>query len=140
MTTSADRPATVARWHDLVAHRDGPDVAARLDAFLAPDAVFRSPAVHRVQEGRVLTAAYLRAALVVLGPRLRYEREWWGADSAVLEFAADLDGREVHGVDMMRWGDDGRVVEFTVMVRPLRGLEALVELMGAELARGRGAS
>ncbi|GAB3071905.1 nuclear transport factor 2 family protein [Nocardioides zeae] len=137
MSTPAERPATVARWHELVAHRDAADVDARLHDLLAPAAVFRSPAVHQPQEGRELTAAYLRAALVVLGPELRYEREWWDERSAVLEFATVVGGREVHGIDMLTWGDDGRIVDFTVMVRPLRGLEALVELMGAELRRGR---
>ncbi|MDQ1105591.1 nuclear transport factor 2 family protein [Nocardioides zeae] len=131
----ADRPATVARWHDLVAHRDAPDVDVRLREMLAPAAVFRSPAVHRPQEGRDLTAAYLGAALVVLGPELRYEREWWDERSAVLEFVTVVGGRDLHGIDMLTWDDDGRIVDFAVMVRPLRGLETLVELMGAELAR-----
>lgn len=141
MSTPADRPAArpaaVARWHDLVDHRDAPDVTARLRGLLAPDAVFRSPAVHQPQEGRDLTAAYLGAALVVLGPGLRYVREWWDDRSAVLEFEARVGGRDVHGIDMITWDEAGLIVDFAVMVRPLRGLEALVELMGAELARGR---
>jgi len=129
------RPVTVQRWHDIVADRD----PAAIDDFLAEDAVFRSPAVHTPQVGRATAAAYLRAALVVLGPGLRYEAEWYGEGSAVLEFVTVVGGRDVHGVDMIRWGADGRVTEFTVMVRPLRGLQALVEEMGAELARAAGA-
>ena len=54
--------------------------------------------------------------------------------SAVLEFEADLDGTVVQGVDMLRWGPDGRLTEFTVLVRPLRGLQALIERMAARLA------
>ena len=54
--------------------------------------MFRSPAVHTPQEGKAITTAYLSAALVVLGPSLRYVREWYGSDSAVLEFEATLDG------------------------------------------------
>lgn len=129
------RPATVQRWHAIVADRD----PAAIDDFLAEDAVFRSPAVHTPQVGRTTAAAYLRAALVVLGPGLRYEAKWYGEGSAVLEFVTVVGGRDVHGVDMIRWGADGRVTEFTVMVRPLRGLQALVEEMGAELARAAGA-
>ena len=34
---------------------------------------------------------------------------------------------------MMQWNDDGKLVEFTVMVRPFKGLEKLIELMAAEL-------
>jgi hypothetical protein len=53
----------------------------------------------------------------------------------VLEFEAEVDGRTVHGVDMLRWGPDSRLTSFTVMVRPLRGLEALIAAMAAELTR-----
>jgi len=81
-----------------------------------------------------LTTAYLSAALVVLGPTLRYRHEWYDESSAVLEFTADLDGRSVHGIDMLRWDQDGRLVEFTVMVRPFKGLTTLMEQMAAALA------
>jgi hypothetical protein len=76
---------------------------------------------------------YLAGALKVLGPTLRYVGEWHAPDSAVLEFEADLEGVFVQGVDLMRWNADGRLTSFTVMVRPLRGLEKLIELMQREL-------
>ncbi len=120
---------TLKRWHDAVRAKRLPD------DFLADDAVFRSPAVHRPQEGAELTSRYLQAALVVLGPTLAYQREWIAENSAVLEFTADLDGIAVHGVDMITWGEDGKVTEFTVMVRPVKGLHALIERMAAELTR-----
>ena len=97
--------------------------------------VFRSPAVHTPQEGKALTTAYLSAAVVVLGPSLEYVREWYGEDSAVLEFQATLDGLEVHGVDMLTWNADGQLTDFTVMVRPFKGLQKLMEQMAAELSR-----
>lgn len=124
-----DRPDTVTRWHEVVAEKD-PDL---LDALLADDAVFRSPAVHTPQEGRALTTTYLRAALKVLGPTLAYQREWYDGSSAVLEFTAELDGLTVHGVDMFRWDDSGRITEFTVMVRPFKGLQKVMEHMITEL-------
>ena len=103
--------------------------------------VFRSPAVHTPQEGKELTTAYLSAAVVVLGPTLDYRRQWYADRNAVLEFEAELDGLTVHGIDMLQWNDDGRLTEFTVMVRPFGGLEKLIELMAAELSadglRGR---
>ena len=95
--------------------------------------VFRSPAVHTPQEGKQLTTAYLAAAVVVLGPTLVYKRQWYADTNAVLEFEAELDGLTVHGIDMMQWNDEGKLVEFTVMVRPFKGLEKLIELMAAEL-------
>ncbi len=129
MSRSGPVPAPVARWHEIAEARD----PAGLADLLADDVVFRSPAVHTPQEGRELTTAYLGAAMVVLGPTLVYGREWYAEGSAVLEFEADLDGVRVHGVDMLAWGDDGRLSEFTVLVRPVRGLEKLIELMAAEL-------
>jgi hypothetical protein len=128
-----DVPAPVAAWHAITATRDPVGLAD----LLADDVVFRSPAVHTPQEGKELTTAYLSAAVVVLGPTLVYRRQWYGDTNAVLEFEAELDGLTVHGIDMMEWNAEGKLVEFTVMVRPFKGLEKLIELMAAELFRDR---
>jgi hypothetical protein len=125
------RPGPLDRWHAVFEAKD----PALLVDLLADHCVFRSPAVHTAQEGKALTTAYLAAAMVVLGPTLSYQHEWWDDGSAVLEFSADLDGITVHGIDMMRWGSDGRLVEFTVMVRPFKGLTQLMTLMAAELEK-----
>jgi len=124
----------LARWHEVVASRD----AAALPAMVREDAVFRSPAVHRPQEGRDLVCAYLGAALVVLGPTITYHRTWVRDTGAVLEFTAVLGDREAHGVDVVEWDEDGLIRDFTVLVRPMQGLGALVEAMGAELQRAHG--
>lgn len=124
-----EMPETIARWHEVVDTKD----PSLLDALLADDAVFRSPAVHAPQEGKELTTAYLRAAMVVIRPTLTYRTEWYSPDSAVLEFTAELDGLTVHGIDMIRWGADGRITEFTVMIRPFKALQKVMEKMLAEL-------
>ncbi len=126
-------PDAVRRWHAVVDCADPARRSALLSDLLADDVVFRSPAVHRPQEGRALSTAYLEAAMVVLGPTLTYERELVTGDSACLEFRADLGGVVVHGVDLLRWDEDGRLVDFTVMVRPMKGLQALVERMAEQL-------
>jgi len=130
-----ERPAALEAWHAIAASRD----PAGLADLLADECVFRSPAVHTPQQGKELTTAYLTAAVVVLGPTLRYAHEWCDASSAVLEFTAEVDGRTVHGIDMLRWGTDDKLVEFTVMVRPFKGLEALIGAMATELMGGAGA-
>ena len=94
-------------------------------------------AACRPVAGKALTISYLSAALKVLGPSLRYVSQWHDHASAVLEFEADLDGVQVQGVDMLRWNAQGKLVSFTVMVRPLRGLQKLVELMAVQLAAGQ---
>jgi hypothetical protein len=125
----SDRPAALDAWHRVAETRD----PTGLDDLLDDECVFRSPAVHAPQEGKALTTSYLAAALVVLGPTLAYRHQWWDDDSAVLEFTAELDGLSLHGIDMLRWGSDGRLTEFTVMVRPYKGLTKLMEQMLAQL-------
>jgi SnoaL-like domain len=124
-------PAAVRAWHAVVQSGD----AGLLDDLLADDVVFRSPAVFKPQEGKAVTTRYLTSAMAVLGPSLRYVGEWHGETTAVLEFEADLDGVYVQGVDMLRWNSEDQLIAFTVMVRPMRGLNKLVELMAQELAR-----
>ncbi|MDH5859054.1 nuclear transport factor 2 family protein [Lampropedia aestuarii] len=120
----------IAQWHEIVRNRD----ADQLRALLHTDVVFQSPAMHTPQVGVAKTQQYLLAALAVLGPaQFRYEREWRGAQSAVLEFTAQIDGIAINGVDLIDWDTDGRITRFTVMVRPLKALQTLVAHMGAQL-------
>ena len=126
---SADGTVT-ERWHAIVATRD----FAALDALLADEVVFQSPAVHTPQAGRALTRKYLEAAFQVLGGEtFRYVGEWSGDRSAVLEFETTLDGLLVNGVDMINWDPSGRIVRFKVMVRPLKALQALIPRMAEAL-------
>lgn len=79
MHTSTTIPATIRRWHEMLADND----PARLDALLADEVVFHSPVVHTPQSGRAITTQYLRAAFEVLnGPDFRYVNQWFGTRSA----------------------------------------------------------
>jgi hypothetical protein len=121
---------TMAAWHDLVRRRD----ADALDALLSEDVVFHSPVVHTPQAGKALTTMYLTAALHVLAnDTFRYVREVVGPRDAVLEFQAEIDGIVVNGVDLIRWNDEGRIVDFKVMVRPLKAVNLLHGQMRAML-------
>ncbi|HSX60274.1 MAG TPA: nuclear transport factor 2 family protein [Tahibacter sp.] len=127
-------PDPIARWHDIVNARD----VAGLDAFLADDAVFHSPVVHTPQVGKAIVKAYLTAAIAVFGNEsFRYLRELRGERDAVLEFELELDGIAINGVDMIRWNADGRVVEFKVMLRPLKAVTLIHEKMAAMLQAAR---
>lgn len=127
MSTPAE--TGLRRWHEVVASRD-PEMLATM---IAPDAVFRSPAVHTPQEGRDTVLAYLSAALVVLGPELSYHDTWQRENDAVLRFTTVVDGLQVEGIDMITWDDEGQIVSFTVMVRPFKALNALIAAMGKQL-------
>ncbi len=131
MDAASTSARALARWHAVVESRD----PGRLPALIAEDAVFRSPAVHTPQTGRDTVVGYLTAAFTVLGPALAYEREWLGDDSAVLQFRTQVGGLDVSGVDMITWDEDGQIVDFTVMVRPAKALQAVIDHMGAELLR-----
>ena len=123
-------PLVVQRWIDIIdnGRTDG------LEALLAENAVFYSPAVFTPQEGRATTLAYLTAAVKVLGgSNFRYVGQWFADRSAVLEFVADLDGIHVNGVDVIQWNDDDEIVEFKVMLRPLKALQAVMAAMAAQL-------
>ena len=122
--------AALAAWHALVDARD----AAGLDALLADDVVFHSPVVHTPQRGKAIAKQYLSAAIAVFGnPSFRYVREVVGERDALLEFEVEIDGVQVNGVDLIRWDDDGKIVDFKVLVRPLKALLAIQQRMAALL-------
>ncbi|MFO1414257.1 MAG: nuclear transport factor 2 family protein [Burkholderiales bacterium] len=118
-------------WHALVRSHD----PAGLDALLDDDAVFVSPVVHTPQRGKAVTIAYLAAAFrVFFNPTFRYVREIRGTSDAMLEFETEIDGVRVNGVDIVKWNEDGKIVEFKVMIRPLKAINLIQERMGAMLA------
>ena len=105
---------------------------------LAEDAVFHSPVAHAPQCGRKLTAMYLSAALYVfLNPTFRYVREIVGASDAMLEFETEIDGIHVNGVDIIRWNEAGQIVDFKVMLRPLKAINLIHQKMAAMLQSGQ---
>ena len=106
----------------------------RAQATLAPDVVFRSPAVFKPYEGRDAVGALLHVVGTVLAPALAYQWQVQEGDREVLCFRSVVDGREIEGVDLLRYNDDGLVAEFVVMMRPLSGLIAMRDAMGAALA------
>jgi SnoaL-like domain len=109
------------------------DEAALADV-LAEDVVFRSPAVYKPYQGREATTLVLRAVSRVFED-FRYDDRFAGDDGEVLLFSARVGDRELNGIDLLRFDDDGKVRELTVMIRPLSGLAALVEAMGRELEK-----
>jgi uncharacterized protein len=133
-TPAAPAPAgRYRRFHDAVLAGDLDTAVAQL----AEDVVFHSPAVHRPYEGREATAAILRMVAEVFDD-FRYVDVLDEGERAGLVFAARVGDREVQGWDYLRFDEQGRIVEFTVMIRPLTGLQALVEAMRALGNQSRG--
>lgn len=124
---------TLASWHALVESRDREGLRDLLDDAV----VFHSPVVHSPQRGKAITSAYLGAAFdVFLDPSFRYVREIKGPRDAVLEFQVELDGITVNGVDMLKWNDAGRIIEFKVMIRPLKAVNLIHQKMADMLQAG----
>jgi hypothetical protein len=121
-------------WHHMVRTND----PSGLRELVAEDAVFHSPVVHAAQHGRKLTVMYLSAAFqVFFNPTFRYVREIVGASDAMLEFETEIDGILVNGVDIIKWNDEGHIVEFKVMIRPLKAINVIHQRMAAMLQSSR---
>jgi len=120
---------TIDVWHDIMRDRD----PARLQEVLAEDCVFLSPVVHTPQEGKEITTAYLTGAMHVFNEGFRYTKEIVAGNHAVLEFECEIDGIMVNGVDIMTFDEQGKIVEFRVMVRPLKAINMLHQRMGEML-------
>jgi hypothetical protein len=122
----------IGEWYRVVRDRDMAGMRAMLD----DEVVFHSPVVHTPQRGKAITAKYLEAALGVLNnDSFTYLREIVGERDAMLEFSTELDGVQVNGVDIVRWNDEGRIIDFKVMVRPLKAIDAVHRSMGAMLQK-----
>ena len=102
-------------------------------ATLADDVVLHSPVSFKPFVGKEAVAGLLR---IIVGTfeDFRYTDELAGDDVHALIFRARVGDREVEGLDLIRPGPDGRIVDFTVMVRPLTGVVALAEAVGPQLA------
>lgn len=122
---------TLETWHNIVRTRD----ASGLNELLDDDVVFYSPVVHTPQVGKAITAMYLSAAVHVFGnDSFRYVREIVGDSDAVLEFETEIDGIVINGVDMIKWNENGQIIEFKVMIRPLKAVNLIHQKMGQMLA------
>jgi hypothetical protein len=120
----------LADWHHAITSRD----IAKLDDILAANATFHSPLVHTPQVGKDITKMYLSAAFyILLNDSFHYVREVADDNNAVLEFMVVVDGIQVNGVDMIRWDDDGKIVNFKVMLRPYKAVNLVKEKMRAML-------
>lgn len=121
---------TVRAWHQLVESRN----SSGLDALLSDDVIFHSPVVHTAQVGKAITKQYLAAAFrVFFNESFRYTREVVGDHDAILEFQVEIEGISVNGVDMIKWNPAGQIIDFKVMIRPLKAINLIHQKMAAML-------
>ncbi|CAL9365429.1 hypothetical protein SUDANB178_00748 [Streptomyces sp. enrichment culture] len=130
--TTADRFRAAVNRRDLAA----------LDDLFAEDIRFYSPVKFTPFEGKPMVRGLFKVLLRTFED-FRYLGHYTGtartsaddtsAASAVLLFRATAGGREIHGIDLLHFDDDGRIKEFTVMVRPQSAVRALGEAVLAGL-------
>jgi len=126
--------ATLSTWHELVESRN----VKGLNTLLADNVVFHSPVVYTPQVGKAIAIQYLTAAFhVFFNESFMYVREIAGPSDAVLEFQVEIDGISVNGVDMLKWNDQGEIVEFKVLIRPLKAINLIHQKMAAMLQANR---
>ncbi len=133
---------TIENWHN---HLRGQHPGG-LDDLLADDVVFLSPVVFTPQRGKELTKMYLNAAFSTfsgdeVGAKaeageesskdFHYTKKVLSGNHAVLEFETELGGKYVNGVDIITCNDEGKIVEFKVMIRPLQAVNMMHKLMAA---------
>ena len=124
------------RWHSVASNGSKPD---ELSAILHDDAIFHSPVVHTPQVGKPIVMAYLTAAGQTLGnASFSYLREIASGNTAVLEFQTEMDGIHVNGIDMITFDEDGMITDFKVMIRPLKAVNKVWEMMAAQLEAMQG--
>lgn len=124
----------VKKWHKIVDERD----EAALENILHEDVIMYSPVVFTPQKGKKITISYLKAALEVLvapDAQFKYLKETIAINKCVLEFEAVIDGIIINGVDMIEINDEGKIISFKVMVRPLQGMNKLHQKMGEMLKK-----
>ncbi len=101
-------------------------------ATIAESVVFRSPAVYKPYEGKQQVEQILRLVATVF-ENFRYVNEWRDGQTTILFFEASVGERDLQGIDILEENDDGLIERFTVMIRPLSGLQAVAGAMAERL-------
>ena len=122
---------SLEKWHQMIQTGD----MSALNELLADDVVFRSPVAYKPYEGKHVVFFILTNVIQVFQD-FTYHREFYTEDgeNVVLEFSANVSGKSLKGIDMIRFNEQGQIVDFEVMIRPKSGLEALAVQMGQRMA------
>jgi len=119
----------LANWHKFVETQN----TDLLDEILSDEVKFHSPFLWKPKEGKAMTKTILSTVMHVFED-FRYVREIVDDANCMLEFEARVGDLSLRGVDIIRFGADGKFVDFEVMVRPANALQALGMEMGRRLS------
>ncbi|UOE71239.1 nuclear transport factor 2 family protein [Acinetobacter baumannii] len=123
---------SLEKWHHMIQSND----LSNLNDLLADEVIFRSPVAHKPYEGRQVVFFILTNVIQVF-ENFTYHRKFYTEDgeNVVLEFSANVGDKSLKGIDMIRFNEHGKIIDFEVMIRPMSGLAALAEQMGIRIAQ-----
>ncbi len=104
---------------------------------LAADVVVRSPMLKTPFHGRDTTLELFDVLLGVFGD-FRITDEFEDGAAHAFFWRATSKRRCIEGADLVRHGDDGKIAEITVLIRPLADIGTFAAAVGPVLARRRG--
>lgn len=120
----------LAQWHQVVENKD----YELLAQMLAENVQFHSPTVWNPKQGHAVPH-YILQTVIGIFENFEYHRQFVSEDSVVLEFSALVDGKNIKAVDLIHWNDEGKIDQFEVVMRPLNGVQKMLELMTVELEK-----
>ncbi len=120
----------LGRWHKALLEED----SDLLNEILDENVELHSPTVGTPKCGRTLAHFILTTVFDVFDD-FEYHREWIEGEDMALEFSARVGERNVKGVDLIQWNDEGKIIHFEVAMRPLRGVQALFEEMNVRFEK-----
>jgi len=123
MNTAKD---LIQKWHEVLKNDD----QGLLENLIADDAIFSSPVVFTPMEGKEITMMYLSAAGQSFNmEKFKYTKEIHDGMNSVLEFETYIDDISVNGVDIIEWNEEGKIVNFKVMIRPFKAVQKVQQKM-----------
>jgi hypothetical protein len=121
--------ALLDKWHKVVFEKD----LKTLNELIADKITFYSPVVFKPKSTKEEAIFVLSNVIEVL-TEFKYHREFFDGKNWALEFSAIVNGKSVKGIDLIEFNDNGQIVNFEVLIRPLSGLIALGEDMNRRFA------
>tara|TARA_B100000963_G_C22326950_1_gene536844 strand:+ start:208 stop:603 length:396 start_codon:yes stop_codon:yes gene_type:complete len=116
----------IHKWHEVMKNSE----LELLDEIIADDATFSSPVVFKTMLGKEITMMYLSAAGQSFNmEKFQYTKEIHDGMNSVLEFETYIDEISVNGVDIIEWNEDGKIVNFKVMIRPFKAVQKVQQKM-----------
>ncbi|MBL4798863.1 MAG: nuclear transport factor 2 family protein [Oleispira sp.] len=120
--------ANLDKWHQVIANKD----MKLLREILHEDVEFHSPTLWQPKIGRDITQ-YILKMVIDIFQDFEYQREWVDENNLALEFSARVDDKKIKGIDLIRWNEEGKIIHFEVMLRPMNGLQVMFDKMTTHL-------